>query len=162
MDVGLRSSTAPLVVAAAAAPLMGTGACRPGGGAAACGGWLCSLDLLRSRRPSGPSENLARGTSGLRTMTGESRRGTMRRGEGSWGSGEGGVGETSMGGGVEAAEDGGLLVALRGRGKESDEGVVGWLCGERTRKAAGLWPNADSPAIPPATPISCCCSGLLG
>lgn len=49
----------------------------------------------------------------------------MRRGEGSCGSGEGGVGDTSMGGGVEAVEDGGLLVALRGRGKESEEGVVG-------------------------------------
>lgn len=119
VDAGLRRRTAPLVVA----PLMGTGTCRPGG--AVCGGWLCSLDLLLSLLPNGPSENLARGTSGLRTMTGESRRGTMRRGEGSWGSGEGGVGETSMGGGVEAAEEGGLLVALRGRGKESEEGVVG-------------------------------------
>lgn len=118
MDVGLRRRTAPLVVA----PLMGTGTCRPGAG---CWGWLCSLDLLLSLLPNGPSENLARGTSGLRTMTGESRSGTMRRGEGSWGSGEGGVGETSMGGGVEAAEDGGLLVALRGRGKDSEEGVVG-------------------------------------
>lgn len=29
-----------------------------------------------------------------------------------------------MGGGVEAAEDGGLLVALRGLGKESEDGVV--------------------------------------
>lgn len=119
VEVGLRRRTAPLVVA----PLMGTGTCRPG--RAVCWGWLCSLDLLLSLLPNGPSENLARGTSGLRTMTGESRRGTMRRGEGSWGSGEGGVGETSMGGGVEAAEDGGLLVALRGRGKESEEGVVG-------------------------------------
>lgn len=117
VDVGLRRRTAPLV----AAPLMGTGACRPGG--AVC--WLCSLDLLLSLFPDGPSENLAKGTSGLRTMTGESRRGTMRRGDGSWGSGEGGVGETNMGGGVEAAEDGGLLVALRGREKESEEGVVG-------------------------------------
>lgn len=119
VDVGLRRRTAPLVVA----PLMGTGACRPG--RAACWGWLCSRDLLLSLLPNGPSENLARGTSGLRTMTGESRSGTMRRGEGSWGSGEGGVGETSMGGGVEAAEDGGLLVALRGRLKEREEGVVG-------------------------------------
>lgn len=119
VDVGLRRRTAPLV----AAPLMGTGTCRPGG--PVCWGWLCSLDLLLSLLPNGPSENLARGTSGLRTMTGESRRGTMRRGEGSCGSGEGGVGDTSMGGGVEAVEDGGLLVALRGRGKESEEGVVG-------------------------------------
>lgn len=119
VDVGLRRRTAPLVVA----PLMGTGACRPGG--AVCWGWLCSLDLPLSLRPKGPSENLARGTSGLRTMTGESRRGTIRRGDGSCGSGEGGVGDTSMGGGVEAADDGGLLVALRGRGKESEEGVVG-------------------------------------
>lgn len=71
--------------------------------------------------------NLARGTSGFRTMTGESRRGTTRRGLGSWGRGEGGVGDTSIGGGVEAAEDGGRLVALRGRGKDREEGVVGWL-----------------------------------
>lgn len=63
------------------APLIGTGACRPGG--ALCCGWLCSLDLLLSLLPIGPSENFAKGTSGLRTMTGESRRGTMRRGEGS-------------------------------------------------------------------------------
>ena len=41
-----------------------------------------------------------------------------------------------MGGGVEAAEEGGRLVALRGRGKEREEGVVGWLRGERTRKAS--------------------------
>lgn len=106
--------------------MMGTGAWRP---VARCRGWLWSLEeqppppLL----PKGPSVNLARGTSGFLTMTGESRRGTMRRGLGSWGSGEGGVGDTSMGGGVEAAEDGGRLVALRGRGKESEEGVVGWL-----------------------------------
>lgn len=78
----------------------------------------------------------------------------MRRGEGSWGSGEGGVGETSMGGGVEAAEEGGRLVALRGRGKEREDGVVGWLCGERTLKAAGLWDMMGSPTT------SCCCSGL--
>lgn len=116
VDVGLRRRTAPLVVA----PLIGTGACKPG--RAVCWGWLCSLDLLLSLLPNGPSENLARGTSGLRTMTGESRSCTMRRGEGSWGSGEGGVGETSIGGGVEAADEGGRLVALRGRGKE---GVVG-------------------------------------
>lgn len=113
--MGFLKRTAPLVVA----PLMGTGTCRPGG--TVCWGWLCSRDLLLSLRPNGPSENFARGTSGLRTMTGESRRGTMRRGEGSWGSGEGGVGETSMGGGVEAAEEGGLLVALRGRGKISED-----------------------------------------
>lgn len=119
VEAGLRSRTVPLVVA----PLMGTGTCRPGG--AVCWGWLCSLDLLLSLLPKGPSENLARGTSGLRTMTGESRSCIMRRGEGSWGSGEGGVGETSMGGGVEAAEEGGLLVALRGRGKDNAEGVVG-------------------------------------
>lgn len=119
VDVGFRRRTAPLVVA----PLMGTGTWRPW--RPVCWGWLCSLDMLLSLLPNGPSENLASGTSGLRTMTGESRSGTMRRGEGSWGSGEGGVGETSMGGGVEAAEDGGLLVALRGREKESEEGVVG-------------------------------------
>lgn len=118
-DAGFRRRTAGLVVA----PLMGTGACSPGG--AECCGWLCSLDRLLSLFTSGPSENFARGTSGLRTMTGESRRGTMRRGEGSWGSGEGGVGDTSMGGGVEAAEDDGLLVALRGREKDSEDGVVG-------------------------------------
>lgn len=105
------------------APLMGTGACRPGG--VECCGWFFSLIWFLSLFTNGPSENFAKGTSGLRTMTGESRRGTMRRGEGSWGNGEGGVGETSMGGGVEAAEDDGLLVALRGREKESEEGVVG-------------------------------------
>lgn len=76
----------------------------------------------------------------------------MRRGEGSWGSGEGGVGDTSMGGGVEAAEDGGLLVALRGLGKDNDEGVVGWLCGDRTLKA-GL--KIGSPTPDPGTPTNC-------
>lgn len=58
-------------------------------------------------------------------MTGESRRGTIRRELGSCGSGEGGVGETSIGGGVEAAEDEGRLVTLLCRENERDEGVVG-------------------------------------
>lgn len=118
VEAGFLRRTAGLDVA----PLIGTGACRPGG--AECCAWFCSLDRLLSLLCKGPSENFAKGTSGLRTMTGESRRGTMRRGEGSWGRGEG-VGDTSMGGGVEAAEDDGLLVALRGREKESAEGVVG-------------------------------------
>lgn len=63
-----------------------------------------------------------------------------------------------MGGGVEAAEDGGLLVALRGRLKDSEEGVVGWLCGERTLKAAGLEVGSTPTALP--IPTSCC-SGLV-
>lgn len=82
-------------------------------------------------------------------MTGESRRGTMRLGLGScWGSGEGGVGDTSMGGGVEAADEGGRLVALRGREKDREEGVVGWLRGESTLNAAGLRPRPGSPPGP--------------
>lgn len=64
-----------------------------------------------------------------------------RRGLGSWGKGEGGVGDTSIGGGVEAAEEEGRLAALRGR---ENDGVGGWLWGERTRKLVALSPNTGS------------------
>lgn len=93
-------------------------------------------------RPTGHSVNLARGTSGFLTITGESRKacwvtGTMRREPPSGGRGEGGAGDTSRGGGDTAAEDGGLLeegvVTPRGREKV---GVCVRECaaGDRTLK----------------------------
>lgn len=89
--------------------------------------------------PKGHSVNFASGTSGLRTMTGESRKacwdtGTPRRGPPSRVSGEGGVGDTSRGGGETAVEDEGRLkegvVTPLGRGKV---GVCVWEC------EAGVW-----------------------
>ena len=80
-----------------------------------------SLDELLSPPPSFPpplprghSVNVASGTSGFLTMTGESRKacwdtGTTRRGPPSGVRGEGGVGDTSRGVGETLVEDGGLL-----------------------------------------------------
>lgn len=122
VGVGLWRRTVPLVAAAAAA-LMGTGTWR-----VETGWGVTLLRLLGSPtspppRPNGRSVNLARGTSGFRTITGESRKacwdvGWKRRGPES--GGEGGVGDTRRGGGEVAGEEWGRLVGvltLRGQEK---------------------------------------------
>lgn len=100
--------------------------------------------------------NLANGTSGFLTITGESRKAcwdteATRRDPVSGGRGEGGVGDTSSGGGEVAVEDGGRLegvVTPRGREKVGVcvRDCTG-VCGERTRKEAELTSPCSSSVL---------------
>ena len=141
VGAGLRRRTVPLVTVA----LMGTGTWRAEEG---WGAWLGSAEVF------GRSVNLANGTSGFLTITGESRKacwdtGATWRGPVSGGRGEGGVGDTRRGGGEAAEEEGGRLEGVftpLGRGKVG-VCVRECACGERTRKEAWFMLPCSSSAL---------------